>query len=357
MDNLWKKTIINFYNDIEKNKMDEQQIAVKYAKLWWTGCVLYKSRDNRGFVNYLGNDEFKNIALLNKFEDKFDMCKRTLLISDMSILWEVDSEINTYCIEEYRERGGSSYANPRVYNYDAYLKTKDINNLGKFIKDNRDLIERGYSIYIPNVIVDFREDNNLFGDRNKILSPSEDVFTSLLKDKSSSSCQMSRKFVEDKYLRIITEIEIPYIDSCSNSVLIKTIEDHIKEFSNFQIYLKEEFIKLNEENGSNTFDASIKKIGLNMQKGVNALNSDIKKINQHALTRMGSSFVIGCTMATLVAINGTFFNMTTLEQLLTYLGAGGGIISMANFLEDYLNKKQDIKDQPFYFVWLLHKKN
>lgn len=355
MDNQWKKTVIDFYKDVEEYKMDINQIAVNYVKLWWTGCALYSNRDNRGFVNYIDTDEYKNLALLNKFEDKFEICKRTMLISDMSILWE-SNEDSKFCIEEYREPGGSSYVNPSVYNYDAYLITKNISNLGGFLKNNRELIESGYSIYVPNIVVDLREDNNLFGDINKIFSPSKDVFEDLLKGKSSSSCQMSRKFIEDKYLRIIAEIEIPYIDNCSNDVLIKIIEDYTKEFSNFRLYIKEKFLELDEENGSNTFDRDIKRIGLDMQKGVNALNSDIRKINRHLFIRAGSSFAIGCTVATLVAINGTVFNTTTMEQLLTYLGAGGGIISMTNFIENYLNKKQDLKEQPFYFVWLLHKK-
>lgn len=356
MNNEWREKVIKFFENVENRKLDDWQTAVEYAKLWWTGCALYKNRNNRGFINYIETSEYKNLALLNKFEDKFDMCKRTLLISDVSILWETGLENQAYCIEEYREPGGASYVNPSVYNYDAYLKTKSINDLGRFLKGNRELIESGYTVYIPNIMVDYREDNNLLGDINEILNPSEDTFESLLKGKSSSSCQLSRRFIEDKYLRVVTEIEIPYIDDCPESVLIKIIEKYTKEFSNFRLYLKEELIKLKEENGSNSFDTDIKKIGIDIQKGVNVLNSDIKKLNRHALMKAGSGFVIGCTVATLVAINGAVFNMNTLEQLLTYLGAGGGIISMSNFIESYLNNKQDMKEKPFYFVWLLHKK-
>lgn len=356
MDDQWKKKVTDFYKNVEKYSMDDRETAVEYVKLWWTGCELYKSRSNRGFVNYIDVEKYKNLALLNKFEGRFDICKRTLLLSDTSILWEPECENRRYCIEEYREPGGSSYVNSSVYNYDAYLMTENIGELGKFLKVNKSLIESGYSIYIPNVMVDYREDNNLFGDINKILKPSQEIFESLLKEQSSASCKMSRKFIEDKYLRVVAEIEIPYIDDCSNDTLVKIIEDHTKEFSNFRLYLKEELLKLNEINGSNTFDAGIKRIGVDMQKGLNALNSDIKKLNRHSIIRAGSYFAVGCTVATLVAISGTVFNMTALQELLTYLGAGGGIISMANFAEDYLNKKQDIKEQPFYFVWLFHNK-
>ena len=79
-------------------------------------------------------------------------------------------------------------------------------------------------------------------------------------------------------------------------------------------------------------------------------------MRRHTLFQVGSGLVIGTVVATLVAINDAALSSNTITQLLTYLGTGGGVISISKFLEDYLNKKQMLSERPYYFLWLFHKK-
>ena len=274
----------------------------------------------------------------------------------MSILWETDSHIRSFCIDSYKDKYPGNYINTSEYDYDTYLLINDINTLGRFIKNNRRLIESNYSIYIPRIECSGTDDNYLLGKLNYTLTPSEDLFQKLIGSKNSTSCTISRRFIEDNYLRIITEIEIPYVDDCSDDIFIKTINKYEKTFDRFRLYIREEMERLNEINNSDLFDTSIKRIGIDIEKGINALNSDIKKLNRHIVIQAGNYLALGSVVATLVAINGAAFNMSALGELLTYLGTGGGIISIGNFIENCLNRKQDIKEQPYYFAWLLHKK-
>lgn len=353
MDEKWNYLIKNLYDEIDKNYLSDKEIAIQYAKFWWTDET---RTPYKRFKNHVNIDEYNNIALLNQFENKFNMCKRTLLISDMSILWEADSNIKSLCIDSYKDTYPGSCVDTSEYDYKTFLLINDINSLGKFIKDNRRLIESNHSIYIPRILCSGTDENYLLGELSYTLRPSEELFKKLLNSKNSTSCMISRKFIEDNYLRIIAEIEMPYVDYCSDKVFIETINEYEKAFSRFRLYIKEEIKRLNEVNGSNSFDTSIKKIGIDMEKGINALNSDIKKLDRHIMIRAGNYLALGSVVVTLVAINAVVLNMSTLGELLTYLGTGGGIISISNFIEDCLNKKQDIKEQPFYFVWLLHKK-
>lgn len=353
MDKKWNQLIRNLYDKIDKSHLSDEEIALEYTKLWWTNET--RNPYNR-FENHIDINEYNNLALLNQFEDKFNICRKTLLISDMSILWEPDLNIKSFCIDSYKDTYPGNYIDTSEYDYNTYLMIDDINILGRFIKNNRRLIESNYSIYIPRIECIGKDDNYLLGELSYTLTPSENLFKKLLDSKNSTSCTISRKFIEDNYLRIITEIEIPYIDYCSDDIFVNIINKYEKEFNRFRLYIREEMERLNEVNGSDLFDTSIKRIGIDIERGINALNSDIKKLDRHIVIRAGNYLALGSIVVTLVAINGVALNMSTLGELLTYLGTGGGIISLSNFIEDCLNRKQDIKEQPYYFVWLLHKK-
>lgn len=353
MDKKWNQLIRNFYNKIDKNCLSNEDIALEYTRLWWTDET--RNPYNR-FKSYIVIDEYNNLALLNQFEDRFNICRKILLISDMSILWETDLNMKRFYVDSYKDIYPGNYLDTSEYDYHTNLLTNDINNLGKYIKDNRRLIESNYSIYIPRIECDGTDDNFLLGELSYTLTPSEDLFKKLLDGKNSTSCTVSGKFIEDNCLRKITEIEIPYIDYCSDDVFIKTINKYENAFHRFRLYIREEMERLNEVNNSNLFDTSIKKIGIDIEKGINALNTDIKKLNRHIVIQAGNYLALGSVVVTLAAVNGAVLNMSTLRELLTYLGMGGGIISISNFIEDCLNRKQDIKEQPFYFIWLLHKK-
>lgn len=362
MNNRWNQKLTDFYNRIEKGNMREEEIAIEYAKLWWDDTDFFRHSpafshpNNAGFVDNIDVNQRKNMALVNTFGEGVNLCKRAMLISDTSVLWETNSRLNKYLLHSYKDTTPSNISAQTSIDYEAYLQINDVEVLGRFLKENKRMVLSEYSIYIPDIMVNVYEDSYWSGNSYYTENPSQNMINKLLEMKSRASCSIASPFIEDKYLRAVAQIDIPYIDSKSNDAIVKIIEDYEEEFSRFRLYLNEKFLELDEVNGSDSFDTSLKRIGLDIQKGTNALASDIKRMKRNALIRMGSHVAIGVVAATLVAINGTVFNQLALEKLLAYLGAGGGIISMVSFAEDYLNKRQDVREQPFYFVWLFHKK-
>lgn len=360
MNNEWGKLIADLYKRVEDERMTDAQIAISYARLWWHETI-YDGDGEKRFRNHIDNNLNKNVALLNKFEDKYEIARKTLLLADTSILWETgtvgEEHRRAYQLYSCKTDDPTGFIYQTSYDYSTYLQINDIQSLGRFIKNNKELIEKGYLIYIPDIMVDGLCKNALWEDHTFIDYPSKEVYGKLLNEKSNASSITSRnKFLEDFYLRSIVQVEIPYIDDCSNENLIRAMENYSNEFFKFRLYLESEFLKLYEANNSESFDANIKKVGINIKNGINLLNSDIKKMNRHLIIKTGSSFAVGFAVATLVAINGSLFSSSNLEKIISYLGTGGGIVSIANFVEQYLNEKQIIKDQPFYFIWLIHKK-
>lgn len=360
MNNEWRKLIAGLYKRVEDERMTNAQIAMSYARLWWHETI-YDGDGERRFRNHIDRNLNKNVALLNKFEDKYEIARKTLLLADTSILWETgvvnEGQQRNYQLYSCKTDDPTGFVYQTSYDYSTYLQINDIQSLGEFIRNNKELIEKGYLIYIPDIMVDGLCKNALWEDYTFIDYPSKEVYEKLLNEKSNASSITSRnKFLEDFYLRSIVQVEIPYINDCSNENLIRAMENYSNEFSKFRLYLESEFLKLYEANNSESFDTNIKKVGINIKNGVALLNSDIKKINRHFAIKIGSSFVVGFAVATLVAINGSLFNSSNLERIISYLGTGGGIVSIANFVEQCLDEKQIIREQPFYFIWLIHKK-
>ncbi len=360
MNNEWKKLISDLYRRVTEEKMTDAQIAIEYSRLWWHETI-YDGDGDKRFRNHIDNNLKKNVALLNKYEDKYEIARKTLLLADTSVLWEtgiIDKEHkHDYQLYSCKTKDPTGFIYQTSYDYSTYLQINNINALGRFLRNNKELIEKGYLIYIPDIMVDGLCKNALWEDYDFIDYPSREVCEKLLDERSNTSCITSRnRFLEDIYIRSIAQVEIPYIDDCTNDSLIKAMENYSDEFSKFRLYLESEFLSLYEANGSESFDTNIKKIGINIKNGINLLNSDIKRINRHLVIKMGSFLTLGFAVATLVAINGSLFNSPNLERIISYLGTGGGIVSIANFVEQCLDEKQIIKEQPFYFIWLIHKK-
>lgn len=342
---------------------DDELLALEYARTWWSqrdffNCSTVVAHSvNRGFVPGVDVDQLQNVALLTPRDSLSYYAKRSLLLADKVLLYSPsDSERRPYPIASYEDPYPPNVSAQTSIDYTAFLNIADIRQLGRFLQENKELILSERVAYIPDITVDVHTDTYWDGSCHTRETPSRDMLEQLITWKDSASGAISRRFVEDLYLRAVAEIEIPYFDGQNSAAVLRMIEEHEYELSNLRNRLKRCFLELYGAEGSGSFDFSIKKIGLDIQDGIKEIRSEMKKLHRHVGFQVGSGLAIGTVVATLVAISGTVVSSNTIAQLLTYLGTGGGIISMSKFLEEYLNKKQDITEKPFYFFWLFHKK-
>lgn len=359
-----KDELHKLYKKIENTNMSNEQAALEYASLWWSHDEAYRSGDgsfvghrhNAGFINHIDLQELNNIALMNVNDSSAFFTKKALLISDNIILSDINpTSTNHHIISEFKDVPTNGSAQTSI-DYKVYLRTERIEEVGRWIKTNKELILSGYATYFPDIKSELRIETWYMGDENHIIeNPASDKFNDIINAKSNISSTLSRSFINDNYLRAIAEIEIPYIEGVSNNMMVKLIEDKSDILADLRISLKENFLELNNANGAENFDYITKKIGNNIHKCVKDIRLEIEKLNRKTFFQVTGAITAVAT-ATLVAINGGVLSKDLLNSLLGYLGAGSGIISVSKFFENYLENKSKIKEMPYYFIWLFHKK-
>lgn len=354
---LYKKYGVSSEND--------REFALDYAKMWWSEnnflkhSPTFQCSANDGFVCHVDFAQFQNIALLRPQDSLSYYVKRSLLLADLVLLYDhnlCSEKKNLYPLFSYIDSIPPNASAQTSIDYTAFLNISDVDQLGEFLRNNKELVLSKRVVYYPNIKVDIHTDTYYNGSEYTTENPSQDEFEQLIGHKNNISSSISRRLVEDRYLRIVAEIEIPYFDGQNNSTIVKILKDNEESLSILRKNLKRCFLDLYAANGSELFDDRIHRIGLEIQDGIDEIHSEMKKMRRHTLFQVGSGLVIGTVVATLVAINDAALSSNTITQLLTYLGTGGGVISISKFLEDYLNKKQMLSERPYYFLWLFHKK-
>jgi len=148
----------------------------------------------------------------------------------------------------------------------------------------------------------------------------------------------------------VLQIDLPYIENVDLKTFSQITSDERVPLERFRDLLRIKFLHLQENEGSEFFEAGLAKIGSELREGVRRLTSDYDTLKRKAAFQITGA-AIAATTAILVAVSSTIFGV--LPQV---LGTGGGLLAIAKALEQYLSKKQKTEDMPYYYLWLFHRK-
>lgn len=337
---IYGALMTKFYSSVELD-ISPNDLAIAFIKFIQSNKDHLKQIAAPNAENNLHN--FRNISLLAQNTELSYLTKRSLFLADSTLLG--------HAFEPEIKYDWSSYTPEHIYEpvtseTHCYTNCPNFAELGSWLKACKGLLENGDLFYYP---------------KTKIVSRSydwhapEEVSTN--EDYLYDAVVSSRKIVEPitndlwktSLARVITQVEVPYLDHVDLIHFSKISCDEHHHLEVFRDHMREQFLDIFNNEGNESFDQNLQRIGINLRKGVRGLTSDMKSLNNTtALQTIGAT--IGTIAATLVAINSSLF-----DAWATVLGAGGGLAVFLKTVESHKEKQRLLENSPYYYLWLLEK--
>jgi hypothetical protein len=309
------------------------------------GFIFKNDHYFRKISEYKNKSRFWNVALLSENASLSFLTKRSLLLSDTTLLGHSNEPNIVYDIS-YDTGSGKL-----VYTDTYYLSNcPDLSELGTWLTACQPLLESGEAFYYPKTAEQYhQEDWSPGGELREEIFNTDHIFDALI---------TSRKVVElgelsshtKNLIHMITEIEIPVIDNVSIENFTKITCDEHESFEIFRDFLRQNFLDLLENEGNEHFEKNLQKIGININSGARKIASDIKQLRRKTAIRSIQA-AIGFVVATLVAINSNFAS-----NIAPLLGSAGGLTSFLGIIERHQDEFSKLKGDNFYYIWLLENK-
>lgn len=327
--------------DLENNPT---KLAIAFANHFWNGQHYHQHQEIR-----LPTDNLNSVSILTRSTSLAFLTQRVSLVADTTLIThhrEKQHEFWSY----YEERG------PEWNNYPqhtkCFIRCPDLVELGIWLRKCKNLLLGGDVFYYPDILVERQEDNRYYDEVGEVQTQEASIapLCELVIQNRKIIDSTSNIPIKSQLIHSVLELNLPYIENIDLETFSKITADEKDATQNFRNFLRLKFLELNENEGSTNFDRNLTKIGLEIQDGVRALNSDFKAIGRKTAFQVTGA-TIAATTAILVAVNSAVFS--ALPQL---LGTSGGILAIANALEQYLSEKNKLKDSPYYYLWLFKKR-
>ena len=294
---------------------------------------------NQKFVN-------NNIALVSPTFPLNFITKRLLMISDSTLLSPLSDQFAKY--NQITTNYSFTYQSFNEVNFMS--NCNNLVELGRWLIECRSLLEHGDIFYYPNIQTEERSVNYQMNQASPIVTSEDNLIDNLINYRKVVQ-QMENVLPRSDYLRAITQVEIPFIDGVDLDDFCKINCDEHHHLECFREFLREQFLELSINEGSESFERTTGLIGSRITKGLKGLTSDFQSIKRKAAFQATRATI--CTLvATLVAINSGF-----LPFLPSIWGTGGGgLVAFLQLIERNYEKMKRLKESPFYYLWLLGKK-
>lgn len=356
MNKVYAETMKAFFSSITKETLNNSEaLAIAYANFFWNqDSHLYSLYSKMEYGKYSGarliqlpdTSSLTNVNLVNNKTQLSYITKRGLLISDTIVFSHYKEK--EHCFFTYDDQP----PNPGIdsMHNQCYLRCPSLDEFGGWLKGCKKLLLNGDVFYYPDIKISIERETSSWGSTYWDEEVTMDKIRDIVLNQETLIDTASKAFRENLYLRYITEVEIPYIDNVNIDTLSEIILEEKENIDKSRDYLRNNFIDLRLANNSENYDGKIEQIGLSIKDCIREVESHFKRIKRKRTFQV-SGAVVGTVTASLVAINGA-----TLNILPAIIGAGGGIIALANYIENYLTEKQKGKEMPFYYIWLISKK-
>ena len=328
-----------FYSSYDISKIEDEELAEFYINFTYSNKEYLKSTDYATTEKI--TSELNNVSILTKDTALSFLTKRSLLIAESTLLSHADGA--NFVFKQEAVDFGGVYGDHQTTDY--YTNCHNLKELGKWLKDCKNLLISGDIFYYPKT-------------KREIISGSGAIIASkwseedLLYDifvKNRKIVQSQYKPVLSDMMKAIFQIELPLIDNVNMSIFSKISCDERKYLDSFRDFIREHFLELHDNEGNETFERNLNRVSIKIKNGLRLLDSDFRELKRKkAIQATGA--IIGSMVATLVAIRSDIFGI-----LPSVIGSGGGYLLLLKYLENNYSKLNKLKDSPFYYLWLLHK--
>jgi hypothetical protein len=323
--------------EIYSSEMTPLEVAEKF------GNYFFDNKINKLF-DFKQDDTF-NVSVLNKQTPLSFMTKRLILISDTIILTQYGEKRNLINRWEYPQ----VYPEDKLF-YNTYLSCSNLHELGNWLIDCKDLLENGDIFFYPEVLQEtdyYVEMAGEYGKREVVKSDLVDVIV----NKRQISDILTTDPIKSKLLKPIAQIKLPYIDEVDLHLFSKITTDESESYLRFKNFFRQKLLELNDIEGDESYNHKIEILSIKMLRDLDSLNNDFKKIKSKRAFQLSGASIATAT-ATLVAISSIAFGL--LPELLS---AGGGGFMFFKAFQDYFISASDIRNSPYYYLWLLTENN
>lgn len=332
----------NSYGPHKKSNLppDHSEVALAYINYCFQQQLAI-----RGIAHPPGNTG-NNVSILADETSLSFITKRAMLVADTTILTHQSEKVQRFKGAGYVENtvpvGGYPF-DPIYTNY--YIRCPDLSALGKWLNDSKPLLLKGDVFYIPNIVMrkewdlGVKEQHEFFDYSCELIVKNRRIF-----DTSS----LIRNAITSKYVRIIAVLDLPVIENVDLDTFCKIASDESDAIERFRDLIRRKILEIRQNEENDVFH--IPKIEIELREGVLQLKSDFATMRRKAAFQATKGSIITIAAA-LLAVSGA-----DMASLVKALGSGGGVWLVSKALEEYLGQQAKLKESPYYFLWLLSRK-
>lgn len=335
-----------FFQSIDRNtETNPTQLALAWADTFRNGKTL--SED----INIeIPDGNINNVNILSHQTPLSFLTKRLPLIADTTIISHYGEKRHEFYHGTWTSPTGST-----IYRFDdctCYLRCPDLEELGVWLRDCKPLLTGGDLFYFPDIIVETIFADDFSTRRQKAYwEASRDPLCEIIVENKKLVHLLTDQMVKSKLVRPVVLVDLPYIENVDLGTFAHITADEKEPTERFRDFLRLKFLDLKQNEESEFFETNLAKIGIELRDGVRKLEADFATLKQKRAFQVAGA-TIAATTAILVAINGTAFG-----NLPALLGTSGGLLAIANAIQEYsVEKRKTINESPYYYLWLLSQK-
>jgi hypothetical protein len=329
-----------FFESFERSwLLDPRQAALSYAKYFWSGD---REAHLVNLPRVIPDDDINNLTLtISDNHSLSELTKRVQLIGDITTI--------THFGEQEHQFGGYQDTPPvgpaREMNHQAFIRCPDLAELGKWLIDCRPLLEAGDVFYYPDINVHW-DIQDVMGGVPKQVAETVAPLADVLLGNGKIIDQHISRFKKSQMLYPILSVELPFVDDASLPSFANLSLEHRDLLRNARDAFRAKFLSFDGIVGSEKLETEIIRFSIELRESIRELNSAYIKMKRSAVfSRVGAS--LGIVSAVLALAH-------CLAPTEAIIGADAiGSIAFLKALQDEMSRRQELKERPFYFLWLL----
>ena len=341
---FYKVLMCKFFSTVAPDAQDSQNLAKTYLNFIMRNEPLFhKFREIRPRSSVL---DFRNVSVLAENTDLAFLTKRSMLIADATLLTHAGSCNHDFWTETINY-GGMYRILEHIFHSSS---CPDLTELGTWLASCRDLICNGDVFYYPKIEIGKICDNAAHGVGPLYVyrHDPDHVYDAIVSSRKVLDLYGQRRIRSD-LVRVIVEIELPYIEVANLSDFSKLTMDKHQHVDVFRDFLREHFLDLIAKEDSEAFDANLAKVGRKIKKGIKSLASDFQTIKRKRIVQSVGAGINTVTASLVVIDSGEF------GELPGVLGAAK-TSALLKICEEYPSKLGKLQGSPYYYLWLLRPK-
>ncbi len=251
---------------------------------------------------------------------------------------------------EYETKGSGIFGEGNVFDAEvverAYVHCSGFGALGDYLRAVEPMLQSGVITYIPRVSIDAREYDGLPGWPTP--APVKDVAADLFVANRRIVDVVGRQH-KAKLLSPVLTLDLPYLEGAQLGDYARILVEEGQALSIIQDHLRPKLLEITATPDSDDFHTRLAVLSSEISEGVRAVTSDLRLTARRNAVQVSGASLAGCTAA-LLAVDAA-----ALVELASTLGVSGGVWGLVNALQQGGERRAEVQDRPYYFLWVMDK--